>query len=238
MTDGRDFPAELALANRILVQQGVLDAFGHVSIRNPRTPTEFLLSRSLAPALVTANDVMTFDLKSVAKRGDQRVPYLERFIHGAIYAIRSEVQAVVHSHAPSVLPFTVVKGAPLRPVCHMGGFLSALTPNFEIRQHAGEATDLLIRSDDLGVQLAGVLGSSAVVLMRGHGMTVAGESLAQVVFRAVYTVKNASIQAAAMSLGEVTYLNEAEARNADIANQGQVTRAWDLWSAQISSQSS
>lgn len=231
---------KLALANRVLVQQGVLDAFGHVSVRSPVRTDEFLLSRSLAPARVKPEDVMTFDLQSntisTTRTGATQTPYLERFIHGAIYAARPEVHAVVHSHAPDVLPFTVVKNVRLKPVYHMGGFLSSMTPNFEMREHAGNETDLLIRNNELAVRLAEVLGSSAVVLMRGHGMTVVGASLEETVFRAVYTVKNAAIQSAAMSLGEVTYLNDAEARNVDKTNQGTLTRAWDLWAEQVSSQ--
>ena len=240
MSDLSDIRAKLALANRILVQEGVLDAFGHVSVRNPERASEFLLSRSLAPARVKAEDVMTFDLQSntvsAAGTGPHESPYLERFIHGAIYAARPDVQAVVHSHAPHVLPFTVVKNVWLKPVYHMGGFLSSMTPNFEIREHAGNETDLLIRSNELGDRLAEVLGSSAVVLMRGHGMTVVGASLEETVFRAVYTVKNAAIQLSAMTLGEVTYLNDAEARNVNKTNQSTLTRAWDLWAEQVASQ--
>jgi len=231
--DCRPVQVDLAIANRVLVRQGVLDAFGHVSVRDDSDPQRYLLSRSLAPALVTPADVMTFDLRSNEVSGGKKTAYLERFIHGAVYAARPDVFAIVHSHAPSVVPFSVARNAKLRAVCHMGGFLTSLTPTFEIRDHAGDATDLLIRDPELGDRLAEVLQDASVVLMRGHGMTVVGASLAQAVFRAVYTVKNAAIQAAAMALGEVTYLNDTEARKADLANQGQVKRAWDLWSSEV-----
>lgn len=220
----------VALANRILVHQGVLDAFGHVSTRDPTDPARFLLSRNMAPALVGPEDVLSFDLDGdVSGDGNTRV-YLERFIHAAIYKARPDVLGVVHSHAASVVPFTVVRNATLRPVCHMSGFLTSHTPLFEIRDYAGPGSDHLIRSNVLGDQLAVCLGKSAVVLMRGHGLTVVGTTLEQAVFRAVYAEKNAKIQAAALALGEVTFLNDAEAMASDVANSGQVSRAWDYWS--------
>lgn len=224
---------DLAAANRILFRQGVVDAFGHVSMRHPTQPGQFLLSRNMAPATVTPDDVLAFDLQGNLVDGAGQKIYLERFIHAAIYAARPDVQGVVHSHASAVVPFTIVKGAQLRPVCHMGGFLSGMIPTFEIREHAGFGSDLLIRDITLGSQLADCLGQNAAVLMRGHGVTVAGDSLKQAVFRAVYTQNNAQIQAAAMALGEVTYLTDAEALAADEANTGQIARAWDFWQSQV-----
>ncbi len=223
---------DLATANRILFNQGVVDAFGHVSMRHPERPDQFLLSANMAPATVTPGDVLAFDLQgNLLGNGGQKV-YLERFIHAAIYANRPDVLSVVHSHAAAVVPFTIVKSARLRPVCHMGGFLSGIIPNFEIRDHAGMGSDLLIRDITLGQHLAQSLGQSAAVMMRGHGVTVTGGTLRQAVFRAVYTQNNAQIQAAAMALGEVTYLTDAEALAADEANTGQISRAWDFWSSQ------
>lgn len=223
---------DLATANRILFDHGVVDAFGHVSMRDPGNPDQFLLARNMAPASVTAADVLTFDLHgNLLGDGAQKV-YLERFIHAATYAERPDVHGVVHSHAAAVLPFTIVKSARLRPVCHMGGFLTGMTPNFEIRDHAGMGSDLLIRNLQLGRELAQKMGQSAVVLMRGHGATVAGASLQQAVFRAVYMQNNAQIQAAAMALGEITYLTDEEALAADEANTGQIARAWDFWQSQ------
>ena len=223
---------ELAAANRILFNQGVVDAFGHVSMRNPSNPEQFLLAKNMAPATVTPADVLTFDMQGKLLGSEDHKVYLERFIHAAIYAQHPEVQGVVHSHAKAVLPFTIVKTARLRPVCHMGGFLSGIVPNFEIRDHAGMGSDMLIRNMELGHALAQTLGKSAVVLMRGHGATATGSSVKQAVFRAVYTQNNAEIQAAAMALGEVSCLTDEEALAADEANTGQISRAWDFWLSQ------
>ena len=223
---------DLASANRILFNQGVVDAFGHVSMRHPDRPDQFLLSANMAPATVTPAHVLAFDLQGNLLGGGGQKVYLERFIHAAIYAARPDVHGVVHSHAKAVVPFTIVKSARLRPVCHMGGFLSGVIPNFEIRDHAGMGSNLLITGMELGGALAETLGKSAVVLMRGHGATATGASLQQAVFRAVYTQNNAEIQAAGMALGEVTYLTDEEALAADEANTGQISRAWDFWLSQ------
>ncbi len=224
---------DVAAANRILFNQGVVDAFGHVSMRDPSNPAQFLLAKNMAPATVTPEDVLTFDLQGKLQGGGDQKVYLERFIHAAIYAQHPEVNGVVHSHAKAVLPFTIVKHARLRPVCHMGGFLSGIVPNFEIRDHAGMGSDMLIRDMALGNALASTLGKSAVVLMRGHGATATGATMKQAVFRAVYTQNNAEIQAAGMALGEVTYLTDEEALAADEANTGQISRAWDFWLSQL-----
>ena len=223
---------QLAQANKILFNQAVLDAFGHVSARDPDNQSHFFLSRNLAPALVKAEDIMAFDLDGNPQERLQEKVYLERFLHGAIYRERPDVQAIVHSHSASLVPFTVVPTATLRPICHMGGFLTSKSPIFEIRDHVGDHSDLLIRDIKLGAALAKSLANHAIVLMRGHGVTVVGGSLQQAVFRAVYAEKNATIQAQAMALGEPTYLTDSEASNADLANQGQVQRAWDFWAMQ------
>ncbi|MGQ3031262.1 MAG: class II aldolase/adducin family protein, partial [Ferrovibrionaceae bacterium] len=160
-----------------------------------------------------------------------RSVYLERFIHGEIYRARPDVQAVVHSHAATVIPFGVSQ-MPLRPIFHMAGFLRGPAPIFEIRDHAGEASDLLIRNRELGVALADSLGGNAVVLMRGHGATIVGNSLPQAVYRAIYTAVNAGLQSEALRLGEVTFLTEGEADAAAASNDGQLMRAWNLWKRQ------
>ena len=216
-------------ANHILFDQGVVDGFGHVSMRHPLRPDRFLLARSMAPALVTADDVLLFDLDSAPIAAEGPAVYLERFIHGEIYRARPDVVAVVHSHSPAVVPFSVVRGTRLRPVCHMCGFLGPGTPVFEIRDVAGRGSDLLIRDARLGAALARSLGSGAAVLMRGHGATVVGGSLRQAVFRAVYTEIGARLQADAMRLGPVTYLTDDEAAAATEANDAQIDRAWLLW---------
>ena len=219
---------DLVAANHILFRQGVVDGFGHVSARHDKDPNRFLLSRNMAPGLVTAADIMEFDLDCNAVDPRGRAAYLERFIHCAVYRARPDVKAVVHSHSPSVIPFGV-SSTPLKPVYHMSAFLGGATPVFEIREAGGPATDLLIRNKDLGAALAGTLGASPVVLMRGHGATIVGASLPQVVFRAVYTETNARLEAEALRLGPVTFLNEQEAANAAAVIDGQIGRAWELW---------
>jgi len=225
----KDILADLLDANHILADQGVVDGFGHVSARIPERPDRFLLARSMAPALVSEEDIMIFDLDGEAMDGDQRRPYLERFIHAAIYRRRPDVHSVVHSHSPSVVPFSVAKQTPLKPICHMSGFLAPFVPNFEIREAGSEATDMLIRDPVLGQALAATLGESAVVLMRGHGSTVVGNSIRQAVFRAVYTEANARLQLQAAQLGEITFLNDAEAANAAATNDGVSDRSWEMW---------
>ena len=226
---------DIVTANRILYHQGVVDGFGHVSVRHDKQSDHFLLARSMAPGLVTSSDILTFDLDGNTASDDKRTPYLERFIHGEIYRKRPDVMAIVHSHSPCVIPFGVVSGVPLRAVCHMSGFLGAAAPIFEIREVAGPANDMLITDQKRGAALAQSLGESAVVLMRGHGSTVVGTSLRQVVFRAIYTEVNARLQTEAIRLGPVTYLNEFEAEKASAANDGQINRAWDLWKTQLGS---
>ena len=224
--------AELVLANHILFRQGVVDGFGHVSVRHDRDPGRFLLSRSMAPALVTPDDIMTFDLDSVPVEARGRAPYLERFIHGEIYRARPEVAAVVHSHSPAVIPFGV-SPVTLRPVSHMGGFLGEGAPVFEIRDAAGPASDMLIRDQALGAALARTLGGAAVALMRGHGSVAVGASIRHAVFRAIYTEMNARIAAEALRLGPVTYLTPEEAANVAAVNDRQLDRAWDLWALEV-----
>jgi ribulose-5-phosphate 4-epimerase/fuculose-1-phosphate aldolase len=220
---------ELVDANHILFDQGVVDGFGHVSMRHPVRPDRFLLARSMAPALVTAEDILVFDRDGAAVAAGGPAVYLERFIHSEIYRSRPDVIAVVHSHSPAVVPFSLVSGTPLRPVCHMCGFLGAATPVFEIRDVAGQGSDLLIRDARLGAALAQSLGQGAAVLMRGHGSTVVGTGLRQAVFRAVYTEVGARLQSEAMRLGPVTYLTEDEAAATAATNDAQIDRAWRLW---------
>jgi len=223
--------ADLVDANHILFREGVLDGFGHVSARDPQRAGRFLLARSMAPALVSAADLMRFDFDGNTAGKDTRPPYLERFIHGEIYRARPDVNAIVHSHSLGVIPFGVASGTRLRAICHMSGFLGGATPVFEIRATAGPASDLLIRDRKLGAALARSLGPNAVVLMRGHGSTVVGASVRQAVFRAVYTEVNARLQSEALRLGAVTYLTEQEAELASATNDSQINRAWELWKA-------
>ena len=228
-----DLVATLVLANRILYRQGVVDGFGHVSVRDPASPERFLLSRSLAPGQVTRADIMTFDLDGNALDGDARQPYLERFIHGEIYRVRPDVNSVVHSHSPSVIPFGATKSA-LKPIYHMSSFLGGGSAHFEIRD-AGGNTDMLVRDGALGASLAKSLGDRPVVLMRGHGSTVVGTSIEEAVFRAVYTELNAKLQMQATALGEPIYLNAEEAAKSTVTNRNVMRRAWDLWVTDIGS---
>ena len=222
---------KLVAANRILYDQGVVDGFGHVSVRHDGSHAHFLLARNMAPALVRHDDIVTFDLDGAALDAHGRRVYLERFIHGEIYRARSDVNAVVHSHSPSVIPFGVTR-QPLRPVFHMSGFLGQGTAHFDIRESAGD-TDMHISSGKLGAALAATLGARSTVLMRGHGSTVVGTSLEQAVYRAIYAEVNAKLQLQAMGLGEVTYLNEAEAAKAAATNDTQLARVWELWTRRV-----
>jgi len=219
---------DLVAANRILADQGVLDGYGHVSVRHPANSERYLLSRSLAPELVTAGDIMEFDLDSnpVDQRG--RNMYLERFIHGEIYRARPEVNAVVHSHSPAVVPFGV-SSVTLKPIYHMSAFLHQGVPVFEIREAAG-MTDMLVRDANLGRALARSLGDKPVALMRGHGNVTVGSSIPFAVYYAIYTEVNARLQLQAISLGgSINYLAPEEGKLYAPNIKGTISRPWELW---------
>lgn len=220
---------DVAIANRILARHGVVDAFGHVSVRHDKQADRFLLARNMAPASVTPADILEYDLDGHPINAAGRSVYLERFIHGELYRARPDIHAIVHSHSPNVVPFGIVAEAKLRAVWHMSGFLGEGTPVFEIRDVAGEGTDLLISSNALGAALASALGEKPVILMRGHGATIVGPDLKLAVFRAVYTEVNARLQIEALGLGKVNYLTPQEAIAAAATNAKVVDRAWDLW---------
>jgi ribulose-5-phosphate 4-epimerase/fuculose-1-phosphate aldolase len=224
--------ADLVDANRILADQGIVDAFGHVSVRHDGRADRFLLARNMAPGLVTEADILEYEVATgEAVSAEPPRLYLERWIHSEIYKARPDVMAVVHNHSPAVLPFAIARGARLQPVCHMSGFLGSGTPLFEIRDHAGDASDLLIRNRPLGAALAKCLGGARVVLMRGHGCTVVAESVRVAVYRSVYTELNARLQLQAGVLGEVQALTPGEADATQATNEGQVERPWNLWRA-------
>jgi HCOMODA/2-hydroxy-3-carboxy-muconic semialdehyde decarboxylase len=222
-----DLVDRLVYANRILYDQGIVDGLGHVSLRHPTQDGVFLLSCNRAPGLVKRQDIVCYDLDGNAVSQTTERPYLERFIHSEIYRARPDVVAVVHSHSPSVIPFAITHN-PLKPVFHMSGFLGSGSAHFEIREAAGNS-DMLIRSAYLGEALAKSLGKHNCVLMRGHGSTVVGTSLEQVVYRAIYAEVNAKLQLAANGLGEISFLNEEEAQLASDMNDGQIPRSWNLW---------
>lgn len=226
--------ADLAAASRILVAQGVVDGFGHVSLRHPAAPGCYLMARSVAPGLVTPDDIIEYDLDSNPRNANGRGSFLERFIHGEIYKARDDIHAIVHSHSPSVIPFGLV-GVPLRAMFHNAAFIAAGVPVFDIREKFG-ATDMLVGNGEKGVALASVMGKKDIVLMRAHGSVACGPTLQSAVFRAVYTEVNARIQHWTMALkgdAPIAALDDEEGRLADAVNRTAALRAWDLWRAQV-----
>jgi HCOMODA/2-hydroxy-3-carboxy-muconic semialdehyde decarboxylase len=223
---------DIVIGSRILADFGVLDGFGHVSARDPNNPNHFLLSRSLAPALVSADDIMAFDLDGNAVDPRGRSVFLERFIHSEIYRTRPDVMAVVHTHSAGVIPFGVSQ-VQLRPMYHNAAFLAAGTPVWDIRKDFGE-TDMLVRDPARGKSLAQTLGDKPVVLMRGHGDVTVGPSVKMAVFRAYYTDINARLQMQALALGgEVNYLTPGEGAKADGVNFVVLDRIWGLWKLRV-----
>ncbi len=223
---------DLVAANRILADQGVVDGYGHVSIRHPGKPDHFILSRSLAPALVRRADLMEFAADSEPVAGETRLSYLERYIHGEIYRARPDVTAVVHSHSPSVIPFGISR-TPMRALFHMSGFLAQGVPIFDIREKFG-FTDMLVSNNAMGAALAEKLGDKPVALMRGHGNLAVGRTIQEAVYRAVFTEENARMQRQAMGLdGPLIYLSPEEGANADATVMKTIARPWELWKARV-----
>ena len=230
MTDLERLLADLVIANRILSRENVVDAYGHISVRHPHNPERYLLARSLSPDRVAQEDIMEFDLDGTPVGGDTRQPYLERFIHGAVYEARPEAVAVVHAHAEDVLPFSITT-APLRPVIHSGSFMGEQVPVWDIRDRFGD-TNLLVTNMAQGRDLATRLAGNNVALMRGHGFVAAARSIIEAVRMSVYVPRNARVQMAAMQLGAVKPLSrgEIEARNAGYKPHSPETwRAWEYW---------
>lgn len=224
--------ADLVSANHILFDQGVVDAFGHISVRHGKRPDRFLLARNMAPGSVTADDIVEFDLDGNPVNANGRGIYLERFIHGEVFRRRPDVMSVVHSHSHSIVPLSVVKGTPLRALFHMAGFIGTAAPVFEIREAGGDGTDMLITNNELGRALAEKFDNSDIVLMRGHGSTVVAGSIQLAVYRAVYAELNARYQLEAGRMGEINFLTEAESRACLERVESQTQRPWDLWKAQ------
>lgn len=227
----RDLIEELVTANRILAHEGIVDSFGHVSVRHPKDNGLFLLSRSRAPELVEAKDIMTFTLEgepTEVKKGNAFAPYIERFIHGAVYEARPDVQSVVHTHSQSTIPFGVT-GNTLKPVLHMCASIGHEVPLWDSQDAFGD-TALLVNSMEMGRDLAKRLDQGSALLMRGHGAVVAGGSIRQAVFVSVYLERNAKLQMQAMAMGRVKFLSNGEV-DAVIARTGPYTldRAWDGW---------
>ena len=223
---------DLAAASRILADQGVFDAAGHVSMRHPGHPERFLMSRSLAPQMITADDIMEFDIDSNAIDARGRNGFIERYLHGEIFRVRPDVMAIAHSHSPSTIAFGL-SNVPMRAMYHNAAFLAAGVPVFDIREKFG-ATDIVISTAEKGAALAKVLADKPVALLRAHGMVATGPSLPVAVFRAIFTVTSAAIQHQALALGgPVAALDAEEGRLADVVNVQTVGRAWDLWKKRV-----
>ena len=219
---------ELVIANHVLTDLNVIDGFGHISMRHPANPNRYLLSRSVAPALVTADDIMEYDLDSNPVDARGRNSFFERYIHGEIYKARPDVMAVIHTHSLGVIPFGI-GGVPLRPVFLLGAFLSPSVPVFDIRKVAGQ-TNMLVGNPDLGKSLASKLGARSVALLRGHGSVVVASTVPMAVFRAYYSNVNAALQSQAMSLGgKVNYMQPEESQKTLATIENIHGRAWDLW---------
>lgn len=219
----------LVIANKILYKYGIVDGFGHISVRHDKDPNRYIMAYHLAPPLVTREDLVTFDLDSVPVVDVGKRYYSERFIHGEIYKSRPDVISVVHSHALPLLPFGVTK-RPLLPIYHMSAFLGTGAPVFEIREKGG-ITNMLVRTSELGAALAEKLGSAPVIMMRGHGATMVGASIQAAVYRAIYATQNAIAQLDAIKLGDgdVTYLDPAEADLYERYSGEVMHRPWNLW---------
>jgi ribulose-5-phosphate 4-epimerase/fuculose-1-phosphate aldolase len=224
---------QLARANRMIANEGVLDAFGHVTMRHPTDPRRYLMSCSRAPELVQPEDIHEFTLDSQIVKPIEARLYGERVIHGEIYQARPEVNAVCHHHAPSILPFCI-SGAELKPVYHLGATIGEKAPFWDSRDEFGD-TNLIVAKPEEGASLARALGPHWIVLMRRHGATVAGKTLEELTFRTIYTVRNAAMQIQAHTLGTVSPLNAAETALAGEYNlrPGPVARAWEYWSVRL-----
>jgi ribulose-5-phosphate 4-epimerase/fuculose-1-phosphate aldolase len=220
--------SELVVANHILANEGVLDGYGHVSVRNPTDPNRYFLARAGAPALVTAADITEYDLESQPLTNPSAAGYQERFIHGQIYKARPDVMAVIHCHCADLIPFGDT-AVPMRPMYHMGFFIAEGVPVWDIRRAGG--TDMLVRTNELGRALAAALADKSAVLMRGHGAAVAATSLHLVVGKTYYLNQNARLQMQAMQLGggKVTYLGADEAKN----STQDYERSWDFWKSRL-----
>jgi len=223
---------DLAAASRILADQGVFDAAGHVSMRHPANPERFLMSRSLAPALVTADDIMEFTLDCEPCDARGRTAFIERYLHGEIYRARPDVMGVAHGHSPAVVPFGLVS-TPMRATYHNAAFLASGVPVFDIRDTFG-ATDIVINSSARGAALARALADKAVVLLRAHGFVAVGPSLQAAVFRAIFTEVSARVQLQAEALGgPLAALDDEEGRKADAINLATVGRSWEFWKRRV-----
>ena len=221
---------ELVTATKILLNEGIMDTFGHISARDPEDPESFFLGQKLAPSLITVGDIQRFNLDG--ETTDNRPSYLERYIHSEIYKARPDVQCVLHTHSPAVLPYCFVD-TPLRPVTHMGAFMGESVPVYEIRDKLGDETDLFGGSPSVCADIAESLGSQTVVLMARHGVVNVGNSVREVVFRAFYLEREAAALTAGLQIGTVKYLSPGEVRTAGKLVGAQIDRGWNHWSQRL-----
>ncbi len=219
---------ELVTANHILAKEGVVDSFGHISIRHPENPEHYLLSCSRAPECIKNEDIMEFKLDGEPVDPKDRDPYAERAIHGAIYEARPEIMSVVHNHSPNVIPFGVT-GCPLKPLMHMAAGMGADMPIWDSRTNFGDTT-LLVTTMEMGRDLAAMVGDHRAALMRGHGCVVLGKSVREAVFSSIYLEINAELQFKSNTLGDITFLSDGEVE-AILKRRGPYTfeRAWERW---------
>jgi ribulose-5-phosphate 4-epimerase/fuculose-1-phosphate aldolase len=224
---------DLAEAYRIVANEGILDAFGHISLRHPENPKRYFLSRSRAPALVQADDIQEYDLDSNPIVESPLRPYVERVIHGEIFKARPDVNAICHHHAPSIMPFAI-SGVPLLPVFHLGASMGAHAPFWDSRDEFGD-TNLLVAKPEEGASLARALGRHTIVVMRRHGATVVGATLRELVFATIYSARNAEYQIAAQTLGHVSPLTAGESDMACAIHRapGPLTRAYEVWERRL-----
>jgi ribulose-5-phosphate 4-epimerase/fuculose-1-phosphate aldolase len=225
---------DLVAANRILSHENIVDAYGHISVRHPHNPHRFLLSRARAPECIEAGDIMEFTLEGVAVDARGRAPYLERFIHGAIFEARPGIHSVVHNHSHRVIPFGIT-GTKLRPVMHSCASIGHEVPIWDTQAKFGD-TNMLVSDMAMGRDLAGLLGDRPAALMRGHGCVVAAAGIRQAVSTAIYLNLNAELQMEAAAMGEIKFLTPGEidkvnGGRGEQARRGQVglDRAWEYW---------
>lgn len=221
---------EIVTGTGILINEGVLDTFGHISARDPDDPGSFYLAQKMAPSLVTTGDIQRYNLEG--ETTENRPSYLERFIHSEIYKARPDVQSVLHSHSPAVLPYCCVD-RPLRPVIHMGAFLGDAVPVYEIRDKHGDSTDLFGNAQSVCADIAESLGNYPVVLMARHGVVNVGSSIREVVYRAIYLELNAAVQTTSLQVGNIKYLTPGEIDMAGKLVGAQIDRGWEHWSQRL-----
>lgn len=229
MTADTETLRDIVIANRILAHEEVVDAFGHISIRDPANPEQYLLSRARAPELIEADDIVTFAQTGEGIDIGDRRPYSERMIHGAIYEARPDVNVVIHNHSYEVIPFAVTD-VPMRPVTHTCAPIGADIPVWDMRDKFGETNHLVVTMEQ-GRDLAGTLGDRSIALMKRHGCVVAGATVQEAVMKAIYLQVNARLQLQSMQIGTPDYLTDVEIAACTDMQQSPISldRAWEAW---------